>query len=275
MDELERRLREADPLASGTERIPASARLDTITESVITREQTSPRATSRRRPAAIALLGTSVLVAVVLVANLTSAGPTLAFSPIPSPVSDASKAAAAKVCAKIFAGQPEAAGSTGASGGMQTGALPANRPAPTGPGVPWTPEQFPPLVALELHGTGGVALFENDTFFVACMLLANGDTFVGGSMVTWFGQGPASGLDGATFPQAEVKGEPVQLVTGTAPADAVRIDVIGTGIDGAYANVTNGVFALWVPASADVRTLVARDVSGAEIDRADIRLKFR
>ena len=91
-------------------------------------------------------------------------------------------------------------------------------------------------------------------------------------MVTWWGPRPASGLDGAAI-GGEINGEKVTMVTGTAPADAVRIDVVGNGLNGTYANVINGAFALWVPATADPQTLVARDASGAEIDRIDIRLK--
>ena len=272
-DQLERRLQDADPLAAGDGRIPATARLDAIKESVMAHEERrSPRARRRLLPLGLATLAASTLVIAVLVANLASAHPALAFSPIPTPVNDAVRAVATKVCAASPEGALPGTGSIHGSDGNQPGTFSANRPAPTGPGVPWTPDEFPPLVALELHGNGGVALFENDSSYAACMLLADGDTFVRGEMVTWWGPRPASGLDGAAI-GGEINGEKVTMVTGTAPADAVRIDVVGNGLNGTYANVINGAFALWVPATADPQTLVARDASGAEIDRIDIRLK--
>jgi hypothetical protein len=98
-DRLQRRLRDADPLAAGEGLSPDPVRLDAIKEHIMQTEARPVRAALR--PRAIGLVGLAAAgLAVVLVAGslLRPASSALAWDPSPTAVSDAQRAAATKAC---------------------------------------------------------------------------------------------------------------------------------------------------------------------------------
>jgi hypothetical protein len=256
------------------------------------------------RPRALAGVGLAAvgLAAVLIGANLVQpAATTLAWSAAPTPVSATQQAAAKTACESGLAtlGEPKGPGAgtivngqgpaTAVGGGAPpSGAIevPADIPAPT------LPTELPPLVSLELHGTGGIAVFTDDTTTAYCLLIAHGDGFrMGGLLIPTLngstmgiagvgaGTGPGQALGSVsvsalsdlrvTAMAMSVDGTSLGIIAGSAPKGVATIRVMGGPADGATATVTNGVFALWAPstlgsASVDV---IALDASGAEVAR--------
>lgn len=152
--------------------------------------------------------------------------------------------------------------------------------------MPPMPTKLPPLATLELHGTGGVAVFADDKLTAYCLLVKDGDALVsGGLMFPDLGNGAAAGvgtiggapgqgvsgaisIGGGGFEVAAMattyKDQVVGIIAGQAPEGTATIKVAGGPADGATATADNGRFALWAPGSlgdANV-TITALDAAG-------------
>ena len=100
MDDLQRRLREADPLSVATESIPDAPRLDAIKGRILTIGERPERTRVRFARLGLTGLGSATLAAVLMVSSLARpSAQVLAWSPDPVPATDAQKAAAAVTCA--------------------------------------------------------------------------------------------------------------------------------------------------------------------------------
>ncbi len=261
MDELQRRIRGADPLTAAEGWTPNAARLDTIKEQIMQTEVRPVRVAFRPRRLGLATVGAAALATVLLVGTLARpATTTLAWSASPSAVTDAQLLAAGNACVS----GATSIGSTGSgSEPTRVGEAPAKALAPA---------DLPPVVSLELHGTGGIAILADENTVGYCLVRLDGDRFVyGGLAVGGIESAPGgslvTGAMGTSF-----DGVDLGMIWGTAPAGVTQIRVDGGAGDGGIATVSDGRFAIWIPGplmSADV-ALVALDPSGAEVLRQDL-----
>ena len=262
MDELQRRLRDADPLTAAEGPTPDATRLDAIKEQIMLTDKRPVRAAFRPRRLGLVGLGAASLVAVLVVGALARpAAVTLAWSPQPTAVSDEQKAAAEKACTEnVVVG----------SGTIQGGAGIVENPDREAPAIPAPITTVPPLVSLELHGNGGVAILSDGTTTGYCLLRWDGTTFTAGGLALGMGA-PAGFEDGFLVGgmATEFEGQALGIVAGTAPERATVVKVVGGPADGGTATVLDGQFALWVPGipgQEDVE-LVAYDAAGNELAR--------
>ena len=194
------------------------------------------------RVARVGVLTAATVAGVIFFGGFAGAQKTLAYSPVPTPVTEAELAAADAACRAPVEGYPDYpvpfAGST--------------------------------LINLELFGNGGVAIYSNGVTTGACMVLIDGETAVAGIRADQVSSKEFINTGGST----EFAGQRVSMLTGVTPAGAVRVDV--EGIDGAYATVVDGLYGLWLPQEVFGQNLelvlVARDESGNELQRQAISL---
>ena len=256
-DRLQQRLRDADPLASADGLAPAAVRLDAIKEQVMETEQRTMRTAVRARPLGVVALGAASLAAVLIIGSLAQPGATaLAWDPDPVPATDAQEASAYAACTEGAA----AVGTTGSSPGR----------GPAAPAVPAMPASFPPLVSLELHGTGGVAILADEGTVGYCLLRQEGDGFVyGGLVLAAANSGSPDRLEVSAM-STEFEKTVLSIIAGTAPAGVAAVRIDGGAGDGGTATVVDGRFAIWVPGAimgGQGSDLVALDADGGEVVR--------
>lgn len=259
-DRLQRRLRDADPLTAADGHTPSAARLDAIKEQIMATDERPVRAAIRPRALGLVGVAAASLALVLVVGGLARpAATTLAWAPEPTAVTAEQKAAAEKACTENVVVGGGAIGG-GAIGGTDT--RPGDVPAP--------PTALPPLVSLELHGNGGVAILSDSTITGYCLLRWDGTTFTAGGLTLGTGV-PAGFEDGflVSGMATEFDGQALGIVAGAAPAGAVTVKVVGGPADGGTATVQDGQFALWVPGlpGEDDVEIVAFDAAGNELGR--------
>ncbi len=208
-DRLQRRLRDADPLTAADGQAPSPVRLDAIKEQIMQTDERPVRAAIR--PRALGLVGiAAVSLALVLVVGSLArpTATTLAWAPEPTAVTTEQKAAAEKACTEnVVIGSGTIQGAGGIIEGGE-GEMPALPPAPVA---------LPPLVSLELHGNGGVAILSDGTVTGYCLLKWDGTTFTAGGLA--FGMGvPAGFEDGflVSGMSTEFEGQSLGIVAGAS-----------------------------------------------------------
>jgi hypothetical protein len=245
--------------------------------------------------------------AVVLVAGslLRPSASALAWDPSPTAVSDAQRAAATNACAD---GLPAAvmehgtpvgpANQQGGGAGVQTAqgsavtVVTGSGPVVPAPPIPTT---LPPMIGLELHGTGAVAIFADDKATAYCLLVKNGDDLAMAALLfPDLGNGASAGVGAIGAGSAEGSGSlsvssgpdgftltalttmyrsySVGIIAGLAPTGTVKVKVVGGPADGATATVVDRRFAMWAPddflnATAKVEAL---DASGKVLGTQDL-----
>jgi hypothetical protein len=257
-DRLQRRLRDADPLTAADGQTPSAARLDAIKEQIMETDERPVRAAIRPRALGLVGVAAASLALVLVVGSLARpTATTLAWAPEPTAVTAEQKAAAEKACTEnVVVG-------SGTIDGL--GRLPGEEP-PLAP----APVTLPPLVSLELHGNGGVAILSDGTTTGYCLLRWDGTTFTAGGLA--FGMGVPAGFEDGFLVSGmatEFDGQALGIVAGAAPAGAATVEVVGGPADGGTATVQDGQFALWVPGlpGEDDVELVAFDAAGNELAR--------
>jgi hypothetical protein len=261
-DRLQRRLRDADPLTTADGQTPSPVRLDAIKERIMQNDERPVRAALRPRTLGLVGVTAASLALVLVVGSLVRpTGTTLAWAPDPVAVTDAQKAAAEQACTEnVVVGSGTIQGAGGIVGGGD-GAIPP---------VPAPITAVPPLVSLELHGNGGVAILSDGTTTGYCLLRWDGTTFTAGGLVLGTAV-PAGFEDGflVSGMATEFEGQALGIVAGAAPERATIVKVVGGPADGGTATVQDGQFALWVPGmpGEDDVELVAYDAAGNELAR--------
>jgi hypothetical protein len=253
MDELQRRLRDADPLTAAEGATPDAMRFDAIKEQIMLTEQRPVRAAFRPRRLGLVGLAAASLVAVLVVGTIARpATRTLAWSPDPTPVSDAQKAAAYEACTKGVTAMGVA--------GQDTDRAPAAPAAPT---------ELPPLASLELHGNGGIAILAGDGTVGYCLLRSEGSGFVYGGLALGAEETALVGSLALGAMATDFDGTDVGMVWGTAPDGVTSVRVDGGPGDGGIATVWDGRFAIWIPGAimGPAAELVGLDASGADVLR--------
>ena len=128
-------------------------------------------------------------------------------------------------------------------------------------------------ISLELHGNAGVAIISTEESFGYCLVIIDGDKVLSGPLYGTAGNPrPSSALGlfvaGGT---ANVGSQAITVIVGLAPQNATRVDI--EGVEGAYANVVDGHFGIWLDDDSVVNfnsiVLVARDAAGVELERDD------
>ena len=287
-DQLQRRLRDADPLTAMDRHLPDTARLDAIKEGIMrsndpvdaqTRPMAAPRTRALRRSIGLVAIGAASLALVLVVGSMavpsTSA---LAWAAGPTAVTDAQKSAAERAC------QPDLT----PPGDAVTRQFPAGAVPPPAPGA------VPPLVSLELHGDGGVAILSDGTTTAYCLVKRDGDGFALVALTMPSGDGASVSVGGAesgtsmgeevtgsvagngtidvSAMSASFAGESLGIIGGATTPGAATVRIIGGPADGGTATVADGHFALWVPFALGSQPidLVALDAGGGELGRVSL-----
>lgn len=227
-------------------------RLQTDLESATYDRATSTFAARSRTPilSGIACVATAVA-AVTVFAWPGSSSPALAWSPTPTAATTADEAAASDACgADLYLGSELQ---------RDGGALSA---------------ELPPLVALDLRGTGGLATFSDDNLTLTCLLVRDGDGFE---------RGPIIGEESSTTPDAGTAvvaaastewkdGRSIAMLAGVAPPGAATVKISTLGQPTATAVVKNGRFAIWWFGTVEnlSGSVTALDANGVELDQSDL-----
>lgn len=202
-------------------------------------------------------LGVVTAATVATLAVTGPGSPALAWSPTPSPVTADDGAAARAACSTGLA--PSDAGS------------PERHGAPVAAELP--PAELPPLVSLDLRGSGGLATFADADWVVSCLLLDTGDGFERGPVVAER-SGPAGTSDptgGPALVSASSTtwsdGRSISMLAGVAPAGASSVEIELPGQPTARADVTDGRFGIWWLGTLDGASPAIRalDTSGNEL----------
>jgi len=229
---------------------------------------TLDRAPARRpaRPVLRRVLVGSVAAAVLAVAALAvdsgKGSPALAWSPDPEVATPDDEAAARAACTvdDEFAA-PEAGRTEGDPAAAAAAVVVSS--VPSGP--------LPPLVSLDLRGTGGMATFADAEWEVTCMLLRDGEGFQRGPMVFQeAGEMPATGgltlgpMMSTTWSDGTTS---IAMMSGVVPPGATTVELLVPGLPTASSVVEEGRFGIWwmgslVDEGVSVRAL---DPSGAEL----------
>lgn len=230
-DELQRRLRAADPLTAGDGLTRTPAQLEKLKEFALMETKRHTAATPR-------LVGTGALTAlalagVFLVGSLTGAPSALAFSAqstMPTPA--------------------------------QLEAVDAACTAPIDGAAGFDLE----LKSLELFGNGGVAIYGNESIIGYCMVLVDGDSAQAGVRISGSHAEGTEFIEAAG--STEFEGQTLSIIVGNAPVGATKVEIVG--LDGVYATVLDGRYGLWLPQSFadEAFEVVARDANGNELQRA-------
>jgi hypothetical protein len=247
MDDLQRRLQDADPI-TGAESILDAPRLDALMGRVMMNGERPDRTRVRSGRLGLTGLGAATLATVLMVSSLARpSAQVLAWSPEPVPATDAQKAAAAVTCAD---GAAQASGT--ARGGGEA-----------------SPSAPPPLIGLELHGTGAIGILADAESTGYCLLGVEGGGFVYGGLAYGSSEPAPVGSLLLGGMSTDFQGMAIGMLWGSAPDGVATVRVDGGPGDGGIATVEDGHFAIWIPGSLAEGPMeaVALDASGAEVAR--------
>lgn len=191
----------------------------------------------------------AAVAAVTVIAWPGSSSPALAWSPAPTAATMADEAAASAACGTDLGG-----------GSARDGKV--------------LPVELPPLVALDLRGTGGLATFSDGDLTLTCLLVRDDDGFERGPIVgEESGITPNAGTAVVSATSTEWEdGRTIAMLTGVAPADAATVEVSIPGQSTATAVVTNGRFAIWWFGTVEnlSGSVSSFDANGVELGRTDL-----
>ncbi|MEY4175255.1 MAG: hypothetical protein RI900_2420 [Actinomycetota bacterium] len=196
-------------------------------------------------------LAAAAAVTGLLLATSGGANPALAWSPAPAAVTAADEVAVRAACTV-----DPAQGSEG-------------RDALSAP-VEALPAELPPLVVLDLRGTGGLATFADANWTATCLVVRTGDGFERGPVVlepTTESAGAAPLAVSWAASTTWQDGSDISMMSGVASADAVTVEVSVPGQPVAVTNVVNGRFNLWWIGALPTEegTIRALDAAGGEL----------
>jgi len=203
-----------------------------------------------RTPQLAGAAGVAAAVAAVTVfAWPGSSSSALAWSPTPTAATTADEAAASAACGADLGGDATRNGRV-------------------------LPVELPPLVALDLRGTGGLATFSDDNLTLTCLLVRDGDGFERGPIVGEESSAiPNSGTAVVAAASTEWKdGTTIAMLTGVAPVGAATVEISIPGQSTATALVTNGHFSIWWFGSVEnlSGSVSSFDAKGVELGRTDL-----
>ena len=282
-DELFNRLRAIDPCPDAVVLQPAhSARALSLKETIMTTDVESPataddvitpdhapgaarfggRRSRRGWLAGAGLVAAAAIAAVVVLPGPGSTGTSSAWSPTPQAAPTADADAARQTCATAtdLALADAAVAVARANAAIDEATTDAPMTEPKAIAIPVTIE-LPPLVALDLRGGSGLALFSDGSTMGVCMLLAaeGGFEFGGSSVFDLPTEQPADLAVSGFMSTAFDTDRAATLVIGTA-GTADRVEVSVPGLDLITATLSDGQFAAWWPTS-EASPVVIRSIA--------------
>lgn len=197
------------------------------------------RTTGRRRGHVLWLSGAAMaVVALVLTVTLTPGGSSVAWSAQPTAPTEVDREAAGEACGAPLArglGELESSGSAAVDGA----AAPAPEPGES------APVSLPPLAVLDIRGDGALAVYQDRTWQVACLLTREGGAWVDQGITV----GPASSTPGAMFGSstAWVGGDSVTYLGGSVPSGTTKVTFDLSDGTTVRASLLGDTFAAWFP----------------------------
>lgn len=163
-------------------------------------------------------------------------------------------------------GSPLSGTFDGATGGAEPGGAAPGGTVPED-AAPTPPTTLPPLQALDIRGTGALALYGDADWQVACLLYeADGTWTSGGLTVTERVGGTTPGLT-AGGGTVRADGQTVSTVGGSTVPGATEVTITLASGTVAEATVAGGQYVAWFPESLGTAAPTVRqfDANGAEL----------
>lgn len=215
-------------------------RLDRPAPGGATKGVSPPAATAgRRRGHVVWLSGAAVaVVAMVLTVMLAPGGSSVAWSAQPTAPTEVDREVAAAVCGAPLArglGELESSGSAAVDGSAALAPEPGES----------APVSLPPLAVLDIRGDGALAVYQDRTWQVACLLAREGGAWVDQGITV----GPASSAPGAMFGSstAWVGGDSVTYLGGSVPSGTTKVTFDLSDGTTVRASLVGDTFAAWFP----------------------------
>jgi hypothetical protein len=196
---------------------------------------------TRRRRSRVWLSGAAAAVmALALTLSLAPGGSSGAWAAEPSTPTSADEEAAAAACGAPLArglGDLESSGSASTDG--------SRAPAP-GEG-PVVPESLPPLAVLDIRGDGALAIYQDPTWQVTCLLARDGSAWVDQGISV--GPGPSTSTPGVIFGSRTtwMGGGSVAYLGGTVPPGTTKVTFDLSDGTTVQASLLGTTFAAWFP----------------------------
>lgn len=130
----------------------------------------------------------------------------------------------------------------------------------SGAAVPTPPTTLPPLQALDIRGTGALALYGDQDWQVSCLLYeVDGKWTSGGLTVTEAGAGAQPGLSGGGG-TVRADGQTVSTLAGATMPGASKVTITLASGTTAEATVADGRYVAWFPEPIGVTAPIVRQV---------------
>jgi hypothetical protein len=196
-------------------------------------------ATRRRAPVWLAGAAAAVL-ALALTVTLAPGGSTAAWAAEPTTPTSGDRAAAATACGAPLA---RGLGDLEWSGGATADGALASAPG-AGPTVP---QSLPPLAVLDIRGDGALAIYQNPTWQVTCLLAREGDLWVDQGISV--GPGPGASTPGVVFGSRTswIGGDSVAYLGGSVPPGTTKVTFDLSDGTTVQASLMGTTFAAWFP----------------------------
>jgi hypothetical protein len=217
----------------------------------------------RRRPLAWLVAAAAAVVALTVALTLLPGRDAVAWASEPSTATAADVVVAQKACSAPLArglGDLQQSGSASVDG--TTPAAPPPSPGDAGP-----PTALPPLAVLDVRGDGALAVYQDATWQVVCLLRRENGTWVDQGISV--GPGRAAAPPGLVFGGGTswAGGDQVSYVGGAVPTGTATVTFTLSDGSTVRASLLGTTFAAWFPGGASVvpGSLAAFDATGTKL----------
>ncbi len=199
------------------------------------------RSTGRRRSHAWLAGAAAAVLALTLTLTLAPGGTSVAWAAEPRTPTAADVEAVATACRAPLA---RGLGDLESSGGSTTG---DGAPAPAPGEGPTVPESLPPLAVLDIRGDGALAIYQDPTWQVTCLLAREGGAWVDQGISV--GPGPSTSTPGAVFGSRTtwIGGDSVAYLGGSVPPGTTKVTFDLSDGTTVQASLLGTTFAAWFP----------------------------
>ena len=218
-----------------------------------------PRPASRLRSPVWLAGAAAAVVALTLTVTLSPGGSSVAWAAEPTTPTAGDREASATACGTPVArglGDLESSGSASVTGAD---------PAPAPERAPGVPESLPPLAVLDIRGDGALAIYQDSTWQVICLLTREGDAWVDQGISV--GPGTGTSTPGVVFGSRTswVGGDSVAYLGGSVPPGTSKVTFDLSDGTTVQASVLGITFAAWFPGERNYvpGSLVTYDANGS------------
>lgn len=217
------------------------------------------RSAGRRRSRVWLAGAVAAVLALTLTVAVSPGGSSVAWAAEPAAPTQADRDAAAIAC-----GAPLARG-LGALESSGSASLPGADPSVAPESAPGVPESLPPLAVLDIRGDGALAIYQDPTWQVTCLLTRETGSWVDQGILV--GPGPATGTPGLLFGSRTswVGGDSVSYLGGSVPAGTTNVTFDLNDGSTVRASVLGTTFAAWYPGERNYvpGSLMTYDANGS------------